>query len=119
MKHSLAIISAVVVLLGQPAPIQAEGFDLSDQTKRSAKQWIRDRVVESDDLEQYGLRLDKPAATASGETKTDCHKNLVVLLHGFNSSPERNLALLAPIRDAHFPTATFRYPNDHSLAESA
>ncbi len=119
MKHLLATIAAVVVALGQPVPIQAEGFDLSNQTKRSAKQWIRGRVVKSDDLEQYGLHLDKPVAAASGKPKADRDKNLVVLLHGFNSTPDRNLALLAPVREAHFPTATFRYPNDHSLAESA
>lgn len=44
---------------------------------------------------------------------------VVVLVHGFNSCPEQNEALLKPMRAANLPCGTFAYPNDHTLLASA
>jgi pimeloyl-ACP methyl ester carboxylesterase len=41
------------------------------------------------------------------------------LVHGFNSNPARNAAVLVPVREAGYPTAAFAYPNDWELSESA
>jgi len=46
-------------------------------------------------------------------------RNLVVLVHGFNSRPEQLAALVDAVRDEGFASAGFRYPNDQPIAESA
>lgn len=45
--------------------------------------------------------------------------NLVVLLHGLDSAPENVAPVLKSIREAGFPCAVFRYPNDQPIADSA
>jgi pimeloyl-ACP methyl ester carboxylesterase len=43
----------------------------------------------------------------------------VILVHGFNSTPARNAAVMTPIRKAGFPCGSFAYPNDWELRESS
>ncbi len=82
----------------------------SDETFR---RWLRASVVTAEDEARYGLKLDKNVPAAPPELP------LVVLIHGFNSTPARNAAIMEPIRAAGFPTAVFVYPNDSDIADSA
>jgi pimeloyl-ACP methyl ester carboxylesterase len=91
-----------------PAPAQALACDRS-----GARAWIRRKVVRDDDLAKYGVRMDE------GWEKADAAKPVVILVHGFNSTPQQNAALMVPIREAGFPCGTFAYPNDYILQMSA
>ena len=82
----------------------------------SGQRWLRERLTDDADAARYGLHLDagwEQTATASPQLP------LVILIHGFNSTPESNAAILAPIRAAGFPSAVFAYPNDSSIDDSA
>jgi pimeloyl-ACP methyl ester carboxylesterase len=61
----------------------------------------------------FGVTLPDDLSAAAADAP------LVVLVHGFNSAPERNDTLLTPIRAAGFPCGMFRYPNDQPIARSA
>ena len=86
--------------------------DESATTTEVVKRWIRDRLVESADPDDYGLKFDDAP-------KTDTTEDLVVLVHGLNSRTEKSPGLLAMLRQAGFPTATFNYPNDQPIVDSA
>ncbi len=75
--------------------------------------WLRRKVVRESDLAKYGLRLE------DGWDRSDLNKPLVIMIHGFNSTPEQNVSLMLPIRAAGFPCATFAYPNDYFIRSSA
>ena len=80
------------------------------------RRWLRKRVWDETDDARYGLQLEQGwehAAAAAPDAP------LVVFIHGFNSTPERNAAVLEPIRAAGLPCATFAYPNDWEISESA
>jgi pimeloyl-ACP methyl ester carboxylesterase len=82
----------------------------SESTSHRFRNWVRRRVVCENDLARFGLQLDDGWQDAPPE------KPLVVLIHGFNSTPERTAALVAPARGDGFPCGAFAYPNDYSLA---
>jgi pimeloyl-ACP methyl ester carboxylesterase len=65
---------------------------------------------------QYGLASEEQAEAAATVARD---KPYVILVHGFNSSPERCATLLKPIREAGFRCGTLRYPNDQSINDSA
>ncbi|HEX4413448.1 MAG TPA: alpha/beta hydrolase [Lacipirellulaceae bacterium] len=75
--------------------------------------WLRRKVVRESDLTKYGLHLD------DGWDKIDPAKPVVIMIHGFNSSPEQNVSMMIPIRAAGFPCGTFAYPNDYFIRSSA
>lgn len=50
---------------------------------------------------------------------TQSKSDIVLLIHGLNSRPEDMLELSGDIVQAGFDCATFRYPNDQPLADSA
>jgi len=77
------------------------------------KYWFRGKVVKKADLRRYGLRLDHDWRDA------DRDKNLVVLIHGFNSKGELNGDVVEPLREAGFPCGMFDYANDDSLSKAA
>ncbi len=77
------------------------------------RSWLRAKVVCDSDLARYGLRLE------DGWRDQPVEKPVVILIHGFNSTPAKNAAMLAPIRADHIPCGTFAYPNDHDIATSA
>ena len=80
------------------------------------RRWLRERIWDEDDEARYGLQLNddwRAAAKASPQLP------LVILVHGFNSTPERNAALMEPIRAAGYPCASFAYPNDWDLRETS
>jgi pimeloyl-ACP methyl ester carboxylesterase len=66
---------------------------------------------------KYGLTCEELAEAAKIDRATD--KPYVILVHGFNSSPERCATLLEPLRGAGLRCGTLRYPNDQSITESA
>jgi pimeloyl-ACP methyl ester carboxylesterase len=78
-----------------------------------ARNWLRQRLVRETDLTRYGLRLDDDWQRAPA------HRAVVILVHGFNSGPEQNIALMKPIHSTHFACGAFVYPNDHTIAVSA
>jgi pimeloyl-ACP methyl ester carboxylesterase len=77
------------------------------------KAWFKSAFVTEADLAQYGMKLD-----ADWETKpVEC--DVVVLIHGFNSTSQRNGALIKAVRQAGHPCATFNFPNDDELNTAA
>lgn len=82
----------------------------------SFRHWLRSRVWDESDEARYGLQLDKGWEQAAADSP---ERPLVVLVHGFNSTPIRNAAVMTPIQTAGFPTASFAYPNDWEINESA
>jgi pimeloyl-ACP methyl ester carboxylesterase len=62
--------------------------------------------------QRYGLVIDEPAARGAGE-------RLVVGIHGFNGGPNGTELFLEPLREAGHACASFVYPNDQPIADSA
>ncbi len=79
----------------------------------SARNWLRERLVREADLQRYGLILDDDWQCAPA------HRPVVILLHGFNSGPDQNAALMKPIHAQRFACGAFVYPNDHTISRSA
>jgi pimeloyl-ACP methyl ester carboxylesterase len=78
-----------------------------------ARDWLRERLVRERDLERYGLVLDDEWQ------HVPAHRCVAILVHGFNSGPEQNAALMKPIHSRKFACGAFVYPNDHTIAASA
>jgi pimeloyl-ACP methyl ester carboxylesterase len=78
-----------------------------------ARNWLRRKFVCKDDLACYRLAADEPTLAVSND------RPLVIIIHGYNSSPTRNQAMAAVIAEAGFPCGTFAYPNDYSISASA
>ena len=51
--------------------------------------------------------------------ETDRNRSLVLVLHGFNSSPERFTPLAQALRDEGFVCGTYSYPDDQPILDSA
>jgi pimeloyl-ACP methyl ester carboxylesterase len=81
--------------------------------RHGARQWLRAKIVGEADMAKYGLRLD------DDWQKCDAALPVVVLIHGFNSCPEQNAAMTAPIRAASIPCGAFAYPNDYSILSAS
>jgi pimeloyl-ACP methyl ester carboxylesterase len=69
--------------------------------------------VRDGDLKRYRLMLDEDWQRSPAE------QPIVVLVHGFNSTPDQNGALMKPIDAADLPWGTFAYPNDYTIPSSA
>lgn len=78
-----------------------------------ARNWLRQKIVCEADLCKYGLRLD------DNRIDTPSDQPIVILVHGFNSSPDQNIELIRPLRATTRPCGTFAYPNDHTILASA
>jgi pimeloyl-ACP methyl ester carboxylesterase len=78
-----------------------------------ARNWLRRKIVRQADLRRYGIRLEE------GWHQAAATKPIVILVHGFNSSPAQNAAMMAPVREAGFWCGTFAYPNDQVILQSA
>jgi pimeloyl-ACP methyl ester carboxylesterase len=92
---------------------QAASSSSNNDQQYRARRWLRAKVVCDDDLARYGLRFDDKWQRAPAE------QPVIILVHGFNSSPDQNVGLLKPICEATLPCGTFAYPNDHLIVESA
>ncbi|MGE3241180.1 MAG: lipase family alpha/beta hydrolase [Pirellulales bacterium] len=77
------------------------------------RSWLRTRLVQEADLTCYGLVLDENWQQA------DESRPVVVVIHGYNSCPERNRAMADAVRAAGFPCGMFSYPNDYNIVTSA
>lgn len=118
--HGLLLASALAITLG-PTDVRAaddEAPSIGETLVREAadygwRSWVRHRVYKPSDDERYGLQFDDNWQQCSADLP------LVVIVHGFNSTPQKNDGVLAPLREAGFPCAGFAYPNDHTLRESA
>lgn len=75
--------------------------------------WLRRKLVAPADLRGYGVRFESGRPPRPGVTR------LVLLLHGFNSTPDRTAALLDAARGAGLECGGFAYPNDQPLGPSA
>ncbi|MEM9657955.1 MAG: alpha/beta hydrolase [Planctomycetota bacterium] len=75
--------------------------------------WVRRRVMRKVDADRYGLRLDAEWGHRAERLP------VVVLIHGFNSTPQRNRSVLKRLVTRGYPCGGFAYPNDHGLAASA
>lgn len=62
---------------------------------------------------EFGLHLPQ------GWDKADARLPLVVVVHGFNSSPQRFEPLAAALRASGWPGATYSYPDDQPIDDSA
>lgn len=82
----------------------------------SFRRWLRSRVWDEEDEARYGLVFDENWQTAAAANP---NLPLVLLVHGYNSNPLKNAAVLEPVRAAGYPCATFAYPNDWEICESA
>jgi pimeloyl-ACP methyl ester carboxylesterase len=51
--------------------------------------------------------------------RAPAHRPVVILVHGFNSGPQQNAALMKPIHAQHNACGAFVYPNDHTISASA
>lgn len=100
-------IGAEQLLLQSATSTTAEG------DRYRARHWFRQKLFRERDLERYGVRLEGKWQGAAAE------QPVVILVHGFNSSPEQNVALIKPICEAALPCGTFAYPNDHTISASA
>jgi pimeloyl-ACP methyl ester carboxylesterase len=121
---ALALSLTVSALAASPAQTQhaTAAEEILLQTGRNsatscnryrARHWLRDRIVCEEDYEQYGMRLE------DGCQLTPTSTRVVILIHGFNSSPLQNAAMMSAIRSAGLPCGTFAYPNDHTIQASA
>lgn len=125
----LATLAFAILLPAAPATTRAEeperpfldgllgaaelAVDLADH---SALPLVRDHLLDESDASRYGLQLDDGWKQAAADMP---NAPVVILIHGFNSTPLRNIAVMAPIREAGFATGAFAYPNDWSISESA
>src|SRR5262249_38047214 len=80
------------------------------------RKWLRGRFWSEADEAHYGLRLEDGWQDAASHSTG---RPLVVLVHGYNSTPERNAAVMAPIRAAGFPCGAYSYPNDWDLTDAS
>jgi pimeloyl-ACP methyl ester carboxylesterase len=62
---------------------------------------------------QFGIQL----ASAIGPARSE--RPIVILIHGYNSSPERMTPLCNSISAAGYECGTFAYPNDQAIVDSA
>ncbi len=125
-----AILASAFVLaacgLARPLPATAEEPEelhllstasaIADEVADPLRNWVRDSLWEETDADRYGLHLDENWQEVAAKSPD---LPLVVMIHGFNSSPDRNAPVLVPVRGAGFPCAVFAYPNDWSLTDSS
>ena len=61
----------------------------------------------------FGIHLDDGVSDSSSQ------RPLVILIHGYNSCPQRLAPLQATISAAGYECGTFCYPNDQAIVDSA
>ncbi len=113
-RYWVTFVFAAALLVGNSgvaAPQDLTATDASLGTR--CRLWLRTKIVREVDLTRYGLVLD------DNWQQADATKPVVVVLHGFNSRPERNQAMLNAVRSAGYPAGTFSYPNDYTIPASA
>lgn len=95
------------------ASSESVASDTEESLSTRCRCWLRKKMVCDTDLSCYGIRLDENWQEA------DEDKPVVLVVHGYNSRPDRNEAMLDTIRAAGHPCGTFSYPNDYTITASA
>ena len=62
---------------------------------------------------EFGIQLDQPVAATSSQ------RPIVILIHGYNSCPQRLSPLHTSLSAAGYECGTFAYPNDQAIVDSA
>jgi pimeloyl-ACP methyl ester carboxylesterase len=75
------------------------------------RNWMREATVESEDTAQFGLTVPKIDDAAKGP--------IVIVIHGFNSAPDRCQALMKVACKEGALCGAFAYPNDYHVAWGA
>ena len=109
---TLLLLAITAATLSLPSAIADEAVE-EVSAKRQWKRWIRGKLANASDRDRYGLRFGDDVL------KADAGRDIVVLVHGLNSTAQKATGLLAALREAGFPAATFNYPNDQPIADSA
>jgi pimeloyl-ACP methyl ester carboxylesterase len=89
--------------------ITLDRADMRERT-RNYKRRIRERV--GADAGAFGLKLDEDRSTAPG-------RPLVVLIHGYNATPDSLSTLHRRLRDDGWVCGVMSYPDDGPIDESA
>jgi len=88
--------------------------DKIKERKRRLSKKVRDRITGGEVRSgKFGLQLKE------GTWESNPTRPLVIIVHGFNSSPQRFEPLAEALRDIGFVAATYSYPDDQPIAESA
>lgn len=114
-RHIWRFLALASLVLAPASALAADAPTPNDPASPGVgwRGWLRGCVACEEDQTRYGLRFDK------GWQRASFDQPLVVLVHGFNSSPEKAEPLLASCRAAGAPCAVFAYPNDQALRPSA
>ena len=78
---------------------------------KSDVRWAWSKLDWRSDAPDYGITLLEDSDNGG--------KDIGVMIHGLNSEPEDLSALVPVIRSANLAPATFRYPNDQPIVDSA
>lgn len=84
--------------------------------RRQLTERVRDRITREGPKEEaanFGFRLP------TNWEQSDRPQPLVVVVHGFNSSPERFEPLASALRESGLVAGTYSYPDDQPIAASA
>ncbi|WP_145059635.1 esterase/lipase family protein [Adhaeretor mobilis] len=82
------------------------------EKRRNLNRQIREKLRDPAG-ELFGLQLSE------GWQQTDDNKALVIVIHGFNSSPLRFRKLVDTFQRAEFNSGIFSYPDDQPIVDSA
>lgn len=94
-------------------PARAEPPAYQTSWKRTVKGWLRKKIAKEEDIAVYGLELEPTWRQAGVD------RDIVVLVHGFNSKLKSNNAVLRGVHRAGNACGWFHYPNDQALDSSA
>jgi len=95
-----------------PVPVKAVSFSITrGQLRTAATGWLN-RSADRPPA-KFGLEIDGDIA------QSPANRPLVVLIHGFNSCPERLAALRQAFHQAGYPTGALRYSGQETIANSA
>lgn len=119
-RRSTVLAIAVALAVGTTAPAApakpsatAANIAAHDSLGARCRCWLRMKMVHEVDMSHYGLVLDEQWERA------DATKPVVIVIHGYNSCPGKNQAMLSAVRNAGFPCGAFAYPNDYTISASA
>lgn len=105
-RRILGGLILAALLVGGDATAFADA--VGEEPEGWRRQW-RQHWLDDESASRYGLKLDESGGAES----------LIVVLHGYNSTPTGVAELMRPIREARLWCGEFAYPNDQPLADSA
>ncbi len=87
--------------------------DKQRSVNKRIREKLRSRKGKRREGESFGLQLP------DGWQRTDDSNSLVIVVHGFNSSPLRYQILVDAFRKAKLTSGIYSYPDDQPIADSA